>query len=110
MFMSLCVAMSFESLLDPKSHSGNIMLDGNVMTSKIHWELNWLNQWDQKLIKFIKDELLIPPPFYSKGNLNLENEYNPNEPWKHQGQHGEALAVEHLYGLDKTKTKIENKK
>ena len=107
-FMSLCVAMSFASRIEHKCYGGNVLCDGNVMKPKIHWELNWLNQWDQKLIKFIKDELLIAPPFYSKGNLNLVNEYNPNEPWKHQGQNGEALAVEHLYGLDKTKMKMGN--
>ena len=63
LFMHLCVAMSFESRLEHKCNGGNIMCHGNVMKPKIHWELNWLNQWDQKLIKFIKDELLIPPPF-----------------------------------------------
>ena len=99
MFMSLCVAMSFESRLDHKCHSGNIMLDGNVMTPKIHWELNWLNQWDPQLIEFIKNHLLIPPPKYSMKNLNLRNKYDPDHAWKYQGQHGQAIAVEYLHGL-----------
>ena len=75
--------------------------DENFNASKIHWEFNWSNQWDQRLIKFIRDELLIPPPAYSKNNLNLLNKYDPDTPWKHQGQNGEALVVEYLYGLDK---------
>ena len=64
-FLSLCVAISLESRFKHKCHDGNVLYDGNcnVLTPKIHWELNWLNQWDQKLIKFIRDELLIPPPF-----------------------------------------------
>ena len=45
--------------------------DENFNASKIHWEFNWSNQWDQRLIKYIRDELLIPPPKYSKKNLNL---------------------------------------
>ena len=73
---------------------------GNVRASNIHWEFNWSNQWDQRLIKFIRDELLIPPQTYSKKNLNLVNEYDPKKPWKHQGLNGEAVAVEYVYGLD----------
>lgn len=67
---------------------------------EIYWELNWLNQWDHRLIKFIKDELLIPPPKYSEKKLNLRNKYNLEHAWTYQGQHGEALVVEHLYGLN----------
>ena len=67
---------------------------------KLYWELNWLNQWDPRLIKFIKEELLIPPPF-PKQKLNLQNEFDMRKPWQHQGQNGEAIAVESLYGLNK---------
>ena len=77
------------------------MDDVNFFTPKIHWEFNWANQWDPRLIKFIRDELLIRPPTYSNKNLNLVNEYNPVKPWMHQGENGEALAVEYLYGLDR---------
>ena len=72
---------------------------------KIHWGLNWLNQWDPRLIKFIREELLISPPS-PKQKLNLQNEFDPMKPWKHQGQNGETLAIESLYGLNK----VENNK
>lgn len=66
---------------------------------KIYWELNWLNQWDEKLILFIKQNLLIPPP--SIKGVNLDNAWDSHEPWKyHQGQNGQALLVEHLYELE----------
>ena len=77
----------------------------NIRSPQIRWEFNWANQWDQRLVKYIRDELLIPPPKYSTKNLNLVNEYDPNKPWKHQGLNGEPIAVEYLYGLDK----IENR-
>ena len=48
---------------------------------------------------FIKENLLIPPPTYSERNVNLRNQFDPDKAWKFQGQHGEALAVEYLYGL-----------
>ena len=108
MFMSRCVAVSFERRFEHKSYGGHVMCDGDVMTPKIHWDLNWLNQWDQQLIKFIRDELLIPPPTYSKNNLNLVNKYDPNKPWKHQGQYGEALVVEYLYEKNMTQKGSEN--
>lgn len=72
---------------------------------KIHWGLNWLNQWDPRLIKFIREELLISPPS-PKQKLNLQNEFDPMKPWQHQGQYGETLAIESLYGLNK----VENNK
>ena len=74
--------------------------DANFVAPKIHWEFNWSSQWDPRLIKFIREELLIWPPKYSNRNLNLVNEYDPVKPWMHQGENGEALAVEYLYGLD----------
>ena len=108
-FISLSRARNFDGQFKNKRYGGILyenMEYGNFLVPKIHWELNWLNQWDQKLIKFIKDELLIPPPTYSKNNLNLANKYDPNKPRKHQGQNGEVLAVEHLYGLGITKTEV----
>ena len=71
---------------------------------KIFWELNWLSQWDPKLIQFIKENVLIPPPRV-KQSLILLNEFSEKQPWTHQGTHGEALAVESIYGL-KDRTKI----
>ena len=76
---------------------------------KIYWELNWLNQWDHRLIKFIKDHILIPPPKYAEKNLNLRDKYNLEHAWKFQGQHGEALAVEYLYGLKSPENNTCNK-
>ena len=75
----------------------------------IYWELNWLNQWDHRLIKFIKDHILIPPPKYAEKNLNLRDKYNLEHAWKFQGQHGEALAVEYLYGLKSPENNTCNK-
>ena len=69
-------------------------------TPQIYWELNWMNQWDPRLINFIKQEILIAPPT-TKRKLNLQKEYNDSQPWIHHGQHGEVLAVEYLNGLDK---------
>ena len=69
---------------------------------KIHWDLNWLKQDDPKLIKFIKDNLLIPPNITEQG-LNLRNQYNDKEPWKHQGQNGEALLIEYVLELNKNR-------
>ena len=66
---------------------------------KIFWELNWLSQWDPKLIQFIKENVLIHPPIV-KESLTLLNEFNERQPWKHQGTHGEALVVEYIYGLN----------
>ena len=72
---------------------------GKYPTPKIFWELNWLSQWDANLIRFIKENILIPPP-YGSHSLNLISPYNENEPWKYQGTHGEALAVESIYDLN----------
>ena len=69
--------------------------------SKIHWELNWLNQRNPRLIKFLRDEVLIPPPVLIE-KVNLKDEIDENQPWKHQGQNGEAVVVEYIYGLRKT--------
>ena len=99
MAICLCDGRKLDSQL--KYHFGN----KNVFATQIHWELNWSNQWDQRLVRYIRDELLIPPPAYSKKSLNLANKYDQNSPWKHQGQYGEALAVEYLHGLHK----IENR-
>ena len=72
---------------------------------KIFWELNWLSQRDPKLIRFIKKNILIPPPPF-KQPLNLCEPFDKNKPWKHQGTHGEALAVDTIYGRKrKIKTK-----
>ena len=67
---------------------------------KIYWELNWLNQEDPNLIKFIKENLLIPPPTPGQ-NINLRNNFDGKQAWHHQGQNGEALIIETLYGLNK---------
>ena len=75
-----------------------------VFVPQIHWELNWSNQRDQRLIGYIRDELLIPPPTCSKNNLNLQNEYDPNNPWKHQRQNGEALVLNTCMDYMKLKT------
>ena len=71
---------------------------------KIFWELNWLSQRDPKLIHFIKEQILIPPPRVNEP-INLLEPFDMSKPWKHQGTHGEALAVETIYGL-KTKKKM----
>ena len=60
--------------------------------------MNWLNQWDPRLIEFIRDEILIPPPSL-KQKLNLTYGFDEHEPWNHQGQNGEVLAVEYVHGL-----------
>ena len=72
----------------------------SYVSSKIYWELNWFNQWDHRLIRFIREELLIPPPTYSPQGLNLTERFDPKEQWKHQGQNGEPLVVESLYNLN----------
>ena len=106
--ISLSKAKNFQEPVFPEKFNnegdGGHVFNGNFnplildfLVPKIHWELNWLNQWDQKLIKFIKDELLIPPPTYSEKNLSLMNKYYPKHAWKHQGQNGEALVVEYIY-------------
>ena len=69
---------------------------------KIFWELNWLSQRDPKLIHFIKEQILIPPPRV-KEPINLLEPFDMSKPWKHQGTHGEALAVESIYNLNKRK-------
>ena len=72
----------------------------NYASSKIYWRLNLFNQWDHRLIRFIKEELIIPPPSCSKKWLNLTDKFDPKGPWKHQGQNGEPIVVEQLYNLD----------
>ena len=74
---------------------------------KIFWELNWLDQRNPMLIQFIKEKILIPPPRVQQP-LNLLEPFDKKKPWKHQGTHGEALAVESIYGL-KRKKKIGGK-
>ena len=69
---------------------------------KIYWGLNWLSQKDPKLIRFIKEKVLIPPPCV-KQRLNILEQFDEKKPWKHQGTHGEALAVETIYGLKRKK-------
>jgi len=69
---------------------------------KIFWELNWLSQRDPKLIHFIKEQILIPPPRV-KEPINLLEPFDMSKPWKHQGTHGEALAVESIYNLNRRK-------
>ena len=54
------------------------------------------------LIQFIKENILIPPPRVRKP-LNLLEPFDEKKPWKHQGTHGEALAVETIYGLKRKK-------
>ena len=101
--ISLSSAKNVESHLENKGYDDNFFYDVKLDVPKIHWELNWLNQRDPKLIEFIKNELLIHPPKISKQNINLSNKYDRNKPWKHQGQHGEALVVEYMYGPNITK-------
>ena len=69
---------------------------------KIFWELNWLNQRNPMLIQFIKEKILIPPSRV-KQPLNLLEPFDKKKPWKHQGTHGEALAVESIYGIKRRK-------
>ena len=78
---------------------------------KIFWDLNWLSQRDPKLIHFIKEQILIPPPRV-KEPINLLEPFDMSKPWKHQGTHGEALAVESIYKLNRRKkmSGIENSK
>ena len=84
------------------AEEGESNLDNTV--TKIYWELNWLHQSDPRLIKFIKNNILIPPRF-SAQKINLSNEFDENQPWKNQGTHGEALVVERIYAL-RNKKKI----
>ena len=79
-----------------------LISNGKEFSPKIHWDLNWLKQDDPNLIKFIKDNLLIPPNITENG-LNLRNQYNDKEPWKHQGQNGEALLIEYVLELNKNR-------
>ena len=81
-----------------KCHTNDNQPRNKPKNGKIYWELNWLDQRDPRLIKFIKDEILIPPP--SNKKLNLWNEFDDKKPWKHQGQNGEALVVEYFYYLN----------
>ena len=74
----------------------------NYTAPKIYWGLNWLSQKDPKLIRFIKEKILIPPSRV-KQPLNLLEPFDKKKPWKHQGTHGEALAVESIYGLKRRK-------
>ena len=83
------------------SYTNELITNGkNNFSPKIHWDLNWLTQDDPKLIRFIKENLLIPPTI-SKEGLKLQNKYKETEPWKHQGQNGEAVVIEYLLGLSK---------
>lgn len=75
--------------------------------TKIRWELNWLNQKDEQLIKFIREHVLIPPPI-NQGNILLEKEYNENKPWEYQGLDGQGLIVEYLYGLRSERNRNKN--
>ena len=77
---------------------------GDYTAPKIYWGLNWLSQKDPKLIQFIKEKVLIPPPCVRQ-SLNLLEPFDEKKPWAHQGTHGEALAVETVYGLN-TKKKL----
>ena len=95
----ILVCLSFQSLILTVS----IIFWGNTkvtayQNTKIRWELNWLNQKDEQLIKFIREHVLIPPPI-NQGNILLEKEYNENKPWEYQGLDGQGLIVEYLYGL-----------
>ena len=96
---------SFQSLMV----TFTIILGGNNegithRNTKIHWELNWLHQRDEHLIQFIREHILIPPPV-KKGKLLLQKEYNEKKPWEYQGLDGQALIVEHLYGLSLEKNR-----
>lgn len=81
---------------------GTISNHEKYTTPQIFWELNWLSQRDPKLIQFIKKNILIPPPRV-KQPLQLLQPFDERKPWKHQGTHGEALAVESVYGLNRKK-------
>ena len=83
-----------------KEHSTQ-STSGEGYNNEIFWELNWLNQWDPRLIKFIKERILIlPPTLHHQLNLNID--FDEEQPWKHQGQNGEALLVEYLHDLIKS--------
>ena len=82
------------------SYTKELNLNNGKLSPRINWDLNWLSQDDPKLIEFIKENLLIPPNA-SKEGLKLRNQYNDNEPWKHQGQNGEALIIEYVLELNK---------
>ena len=69
-----------------------------MYNNEMFWELNWLNQWDPRLIKFIKKKILLSPPKV-ENHLNLNIGFDENQPWKHQGQNDEGLFVEYLHDL-----------
>ena len=94
------------------SEPDTIPINTDYTVPKIFWELNWLSQRNPMLIQFIKENILIPPPTF-KQPLNLREPFDKNKPWKHQGTHGEALAVDTIYGRKrkmKTKEKENSKK
>ena len=84
------------------SEPDTIPINTDYTVPKIFWELNWLSQRNPMLIQFIKEKILIPPPRV-KQPLNLLEPFDQKKPWKHQGTHGEALAVESIYGLKRKK-------
>ena len=74
--------------------------------AKIYWDLNWMDQSDPKLINFIKNEILIPPPASEKNlNLNINMSETETQPWLIQGQNGEAFLVDQLYKMEDVESK-----
>ena len=106
-FMYLQILISCDIRYCSTKDTDIILNDQEYTVPKIFWELNWLSQRDPKLIHFIKERILIPPPRV-KEPINLLEPFDMSKPWKHQGTHGEALAVESIYGL-KRKKKIGGK-
>ena len=68
----------------------------------IYWELNWLHQTDPKLIQFIKNHVLIPPPSSYDLNATYRRKYAIKD-LHHTGMNGEVIAAKILLGFKQSR-------
>ena len=71
---------------------------------KIYWDLNGLHQEDPNLIKYIKDNILVPPSVNKPLNIR-----HINTPIKHMGQVNQVEIAMEILG-DKAMKKSKNSK